>query len=79
MASSSISAARGMSERGLGGRPVPDYTCMITEWVKEVATIPIMVKLTPNVSDVTSIGRGPCAGPTRSHSSIPLTRLWVSI
>ena len=42
----------GMSERGMGSAvgQVPDYACMITEWVKEVATIPVMVKLTPNVS-----------------------------
>ena len=39
----------GMSERGMGSAvgQVPDYACMITEWVKEVATIPVMVKLTP--------------------------------
>ena len=46
----------GMSERGMGAAvgQVPDYACMITEWVKEVATIPVMVKLTPNVGDVTA-------------------------
>ena len=37
---------------------VPDYACMITEWVKEVATIPVMVKLTPNVGDVRHRPRG---------------------
>jgi len=49
----------GMSERGMGAAvgQVPEYACMITEWVKEVSTIPVMVKLTPNVSDVTVIGR----------------------
>ena len=31
---------------------VPDYACLITEWVKEVATTPVIVKLTPNVTDV---------------------------
>src|SRR6266542_4139168 len=32
----------GMSERGMGSAvgQVPDYTCQIVEWVKEVATIP---------------------------------------
>jgi dihydropyrimidine dehydrogenase (NAD+) subunit PreA len=54
----------GMSERGQGSAvgQVPDYTCMITEWVAEVATIPVMVKLTPNVSDVTAIGRAAVNG-----------------
>lgn len=54
----------GMSERGMGSAvgQVADYTCMITEWVKEVATIPVMVKLTPNITDVTSIGRAAVNG-----------------
>ncbi len=49
----------GMSERGMGSAvgQVPDYTCMITEWVKEVARTPVLVKLTPNVTDVTAIAR----------------------
>jgi dihydropyrimidine dehydrogenase (NAD+) subunit PreA len=49
----------GMSERGMGSAvgQVPDYTCMIVEWVKEVARTPVMVKLTPNVTDIRAIGR----------------------
>ncbi|MCG8409429.1 MAG: NAD-dependent dihydropyrimidine dehydrogenase subunit PreA [Phycisphaerales bacterium] len=49
----------GMSERGMGAAvgQVPDYTEMITSWVKEAATIPVIVKLTPNITDVTAIGR----------------------
>ena len=44
----------GMSERGMGAAvgQVPEYATMITTWVKEVATIPVIVKLTPNVTDV---------------------------
>jgi dihydropyrimidine dehydrogenase (NAD+) subunit PreA len=44
----------GMSERGMGAAvgQVPEYTTLITSWVKEVATIPVIVKLTPNVTDV---------------------------
>lgn len=44
----------GMSERGMGAAvgQVPEYCKMITEWVMEVATIPVLVKLTPNVSDI---------------------------
>jgi dihydropyrimidine dehydrogenase (NAD+) subunit PreA len=54
----------GMSERGMGSAvgQVPDYTCLITEWVKQAATIPVMVKLTPNVSDITAIGRAAVNG-----------------
>ena len=44
----------GMSERGMGSAvgQVPEYCKMITEWVTEVSTIPVLVKLTPNVADI---------------------------
>jgi dihydropyrimidine dehydrogenase (NAD+) subunit PreA len=44
----------GMSERGMGAAvgQVPEYAAMITGWVKEVASIPVIVKLTPNVTDI---------------------------
>src|ERR1044071_9725307 len=49
----------GMSERGMGSAvgQVPDYACLITEWDKEVARVPVLVKLTPNVTDIRAIGR----------------------
>jgi len=49
----------GMSERGMGAAmgQVPEYTCMVTEWVKEVAEIPVIVKLTPNVTHIVPPGR----------------------
>ncbi len=49
----------GMSERGMGAAvgQVPEYCQMITEWVMEVSTIPVLVKLTPNVTDVRFPGR----------------------
>ena len=45
----------GMSERGMGSAvgQVPEYTCRITEWAKEAAKTPVIVKLTPNISDIT--------------------------
>ena len=47
----------GMSERGMGSAvgQVPEYTEMITSWVKEAAKTPVIVKLTPNVTDITRI------------------------
>lgn len=62
----------GMSERGMGSAvgQVPDYTCLITEWVKEVATIPVMVKLTPNVGDIAAIGRAAARGGADALSLI---------
>ena len=49
----------GMSERGMGSAvgQVPEYTQRITEWVKEVARTPVLVKLTPNVTDIRTIAR----------------------
>src|ERR1700687_801614 len=45
----------GMSERGMCAAvgKVPEYTEMITAWVKEVAKTPVISKLTPNVTDIT--------------------------
>src|SRR3989441_8574985 len=47
----------GMSERGMGAAvgQVPEYTKMITAWVKEAARTPVIVKLTPNVTDIARI------------------------
>src|SRR4051794_3240942 len=49
----------GMSERGMGSAvgQVPEYACMITEWVKEVARTPVIVKLTPNITDIRAVAR----------------------
>ncbi len=44
----------GMSERGMGAAvgQVPEYCEMITNWVTSVASIPVIVKLTPNVTNI---------------------------
>jgi dihydropyrimidine dehydrogenase (NAD+) subunit PreA len=44
----------GMSERGMGSAvgQVPEYCEQITGWVKEKARTPVIVKLTPNISDI---------------------------
>jgi dihydropyrimidine dehydrogenase (NAD+) subunit PreA len=49
----------GMSERGMGASvgQVPEYAEMITGWVKEAAKTPVIVKLTPNVTDITKVAR----------------------
>ena len=45
----------GMCERGMGSAvgQEPKVLKLITEWVKEVAQVPVIVKLTPNISDIT--------------------------
>ncbi len=62
----------GMSERGMGSAvgQVPDYTCMITEWVKEVARTPVLVKLTPNITDIRAIARAARRGGADALSAI---------
>lgn len=49
----------GMSERGMGSAvgQVPEYAASITGWVKEGTSLPVVVKLTPNVSNVVPAGR----------------------
>lgn len=44
----------GMSERGMGAAvgQVPDYVEMVTRWCKQHTRMPVIVKLTPNVSSV---------------------------
>ncbi len=48
----------GMCERGMGSAvgQNPDVAEKITSWVKEVATKPVIVKLTPNITDITVAG-----------------------
>lgn len=44
----------GMSERGMGSAvgQVPEYIQMVTEWCKKYYDKPVIVKLTPNITDV---------------------------
>src|SRR5450432_1312664 len=62
----------GMSERGMGSAvgQVPEYARMITEWVKEAAKTPVLVKLTPNISDVRPVARAARQGGADGVSAI---------
>src|SRR5579859_3117670 len=62
----------GMSERGMGSAvgQVPEYTTLITEWVKEVARTPVLVKLTPNISDIRTVARAAKRGGADGLSAI---------
>ncbi|HEX2639305.1 MAG TPA: NAD-dependent dihydropyrimidine dehydrogenase subunit PreA [Pyrinomonadaceae bacterium] len=62
----------GMSERGMGSAmgQVPEYTCMVTEWVKEVSELPVIVKLTPNVAHIVPPGRAAQKGGADAVSLI---------
>src|SRR6266496_2769965 len=62
----------GMSERGMGSAvgQVPEYSCLITEWVKEVARTPVLIKLTPNITDIRMVARAAKRGRADGLSAI---------
>src|SRR6266851_1030538 len=62
----------GMSERGMGSAvgQVPEYAEMITAWVKEKARTPVIVKLTPNISDIRVVARAAKRGGADALSAI---------
>ena len=44
----------GMSERGMGAAvgQVPEYIQMVTAWCKHYSRLPVIIKLTPNITDI---------------------------
>jgi dihydropyrimidine dehydrogenase (NAD+) subunit PreA len=62
----------GMSERGMGAAvgQVPEYCEQITRWVMEVAGIPVIVKLTPNITNIVSPARAAVAAGASALSLI---------
>lgn len=62
----------GMSERGMGSAvgQVPEYCEMITRWVTDAASIPVIVKLTPNITDIKVPGQAAMAGGADALSLI---------
>ncbi len=49
----------GMSERGMGAAvgQVPEYVGMVARWCKQNTRMPVIVKLTPNITDVRNPAR----------------------
>jgi dihydropyrimidine dehydrogenase (NAD+) subunit PreA len=62
----------GMCERGMGSAvgQEPRVLKAIVEWVMEVAKIPVITKLTPNISDITEPAMAAVAGGTNAISLI---------
>ena len=62
----------GMSERGMGAAvgQVPEYCEQITRWVCDIAKIPVIVKLTPNITNIVLSGRAGLAGGANALSLI---------
>jgi dihydropyrimidine dehydrogenase (NAD+) subunit PreA len=62
----------GMSERGMGSAvgQVPEYIQMAAEWAKKYARIPVIVKLTPNVTNILPPAKAAFAGGADAVSLI---------
>ena len=62
----------GMSERGMGAAvgQVPEYIQMVTAWCKLHSKLPVIVKLTPNITDVRMPARAAKAGGADAVSLI---------
>ena len=62
----------GMAERGMGSAvgQVPEYIEMVTRWCKENYDKPVIVKLTPNITDVRYAARAARAGGADAVSLI---------
>ena len=62
----------GMSERGMGSAvgQHADLIAQVSEWVKQVARVPVIVKLTPNITDIRWAARGAAQGGADAISLI---------
>ena len=61
-----------MSERGMGSAvgQVPEYIEMVTRWCKQHSRMPVIVKLTPNITDIRRPARAAHAGGADAVSLI---------
>ena len=71
----------GMSERGMGSAvgQVPDYVEMVTRWCKQHTRMPVIVKLTPNVTSILGPARAAVKGGADALSLINTVNSIVSI
>lgn len=62
----------GMSERGMGSAvgQVPEYIEMVARWCKQHTRMPVIVKLTPNITDIRYPARAANAGGADAVSLI---------
>ncbi|WP_127145343.1 NAD-dependent dihydropyrimidine dehydrogenase subunit PreA [Pelagibacterium montanilacus] len=62
----------GMSERGMGSAvgQVPEYVEMVARWCKQYSRMPVITKLTPNITDIRKPARAAFAGGSDAVSLI---------
>ena len=71
----------GMSERGMGSAvgQVPEYIEMVVRWCKQYTRMPVITKLTPNITDIRYPARAAKAGGTDAVSLINTISSIVSV
>ncbi|WP_169569031.1 NAD-dependent dihydropyrimidine dehydrogenase subunit PreA [Sneathiella limimaris] len=71
----------GMSERGMGAAvgQVPEYVQMVTEWCKKHSDMSVIVKLTPNITDIRQSARAAVRGGADAVSLINTINSIVNI
>ncbi|MCL4140340.1 UNVERIFIED_CONTAM: hypothetical protein GTU68_017706 [Idotea baltica] len=71
----------GMSERGMGAAvgQVPEYIEMVTAWCKQYSSLPVIVKLTPNITDIRLPARAAKAGSADAVSLINTISSIISV
>ena len=71
----------GMSERGMGAAvgQVPEYIEMVTRWCKQYTRMPVIVKLTPNITDIRFPARAAKAGGADAVSMINTINSIISV
>jgi dihydropyrimidine dehydrogenase (NAD+) subunit PreA len=71
----------GMSERGMGAAvgQVPEYIEMVVRWCKQYTRMPVITKLTPNITDIRKPARAAKSGGTDAVSLINTINSIVSV
>jgi len=71
----------GMSERGMGAAvgQVPEYIQMVAQWCKQYSSLPVIVKLTPNITDIRLPARAALAGGADAVSLINTISSIISV
>jgi dihydropyrimidine dehydrogenase (NAD+) subunit PreA len=71
----------GMAERGMGAAvgQVPEYIEMVTRWCKQYTKLPVIVKLTPNITDIRLPARAAKAGGADAVSLINTINSMIAV
>ena len=76
-----LGCPHGMCERGMGSAigQVPEMVEQVTRWVKEVVSVPVFTKLTPNTTDITIPAEAAMRGGADAVSLINTVNSIVSV